>query len=116
MSTPPPQPPLLPPPPPTTAFMDPCGFNLVLRPRLYRVDELGAVCLEGENLARTRIQGGGDLVAEETCLEKFSMPNSGAIFPITFNDCGGIFPILCFGHQVQNLYPVLRGGGDYLCL
>ena len=36
--------------------------------------------------------GGGGLVAEETCLEKFSTPNSGAIFPITFNDCGGIFP------------------------
>ena len=53
---------------------------------------------------------GGDLVAEETCQEKFSTPNSGAIFPITFNDCGRIFPILCFGHQVQNLYPVLGGG------
>ena len=38
------------------------------------------------------------------------MPNSGAIFPITFNDCGTIFPILFFGHQVQNLYPVLGGG------
>ena len=38
------------------------------------------------------VQGGGDLVAEETCLEKFNTPNSGAIFPITFNDCGGIFP------------------------
>ena len=50
---------------------------------------------------------GTNLVAEETCLEKFSTPNSGAIFPITFNDCGAIFPILFFGHQVQNLYPVL---------
>ena len=60
-------------------------------------------------------QGGGGLVAEETCLEKFSTANSGAIFPITFNDCGGIFPILCFGHQVQNLYPVLaRGGGGMI--
>ena len=44
--------------------------------------------------------GGGDLVPEETCLEKFSTPNSGAIFLILF-----------FGHQVQNLYPVLGGGG-----
>ena len=55
--------------------------------------------------------GGGNLVWEETCLEKFRTANSGAIFPITFNDCGGIFPILFFGHQVQNLYPVLGGGG-----
>ena len=54
--------------------------------------------------------GGGKLVREETCLEKFRTPNSGAIFPITFNDCGAIFPILFFGHQVQNLYPVLGGG------
>ena len=56
------------------------------------------------------LYGGGDLVREETCLEKFRTPNSGAIFPITFNDCGAIFPILFFGHQVQNLYPVLGGG------
>ena len=28
-----------------------------------------------------------------SCLEKFSTPNSGAIFPISFNDCGAIFPI-----------------------
>ena len=43
--------------------------------------------------------GGGDLVPEETCLEKFSTPNSGAIFPITFNDCGGIFPAQNFSGQ-----------------
>ena len=55
--------------------------------------------------------GGGDLVAEETCWENFSPPNFGAIFAITFNDCGGIFLILFFGHQVQNWYPVLGGGG-----
>ena len=40
------------------------------------------------------LRGGGNLVREETCLEKFSTPNSGALFPITFNDCGAIFPIL----------------------
>ena len=54
--------------------------------------------------------GGGNLVWEETCLEKFRTANSGAIFPIAFHDCGGIFPIFFFGHQVQNLYPVLGGG------
>ena len=37
--------------------------------------------------------GGGGLVAEETCLEKFTAPSSGAIFPITFKNCGAIFPI-----------------------
>ena len=57
-----------------------------------------------------RYGGGKNLVWEETCLEKFRTANSGAIFPITFHDCGGIFPILFFGHQVQNLYPVLGGG------
>ena len=46
------------------------------------------------------MQGAGGLVAEETCLEKFSAPKSGATFPITFKDCGGIFLILCFGYQV----------------
>ena len=40
-----------------------------------------------------RYRGGGNLVREETCLEKFSTANSGAIFPIIFNDCGAIFPI-----------------------
>ena len=52
------------------------------------------------DMAVGRHTGGGDLVREETCLEKFRTPNSGAILPILF-----------FGHQVQNLYPVLRGGG-----
>ena len=28
---------------------------------------------------------------------EFSTPDAGAIFSITFNDCGGIFPMLCFG-------------------
>ena len=51
--------------------------------------------------------GGGGLVREETCLQIFSTPNSGAIFPITFNDCGAIFPIFFCGRQVQILYPVL---------
>ena len=51
----------------------------------------GCVWVGSENGA---IYGGGGLVAEETCPEKFSTPNSGAIFPITFNDCGAIFPIL----------------------
>ena len=60
--------------------------------------------------ARPATGGGGNLVWEENCLEKFRTANSGAIFPITFHDCGGIFPILFFGHQVQNLYPVLGGG------
>ena len=36
---------------------------------------------------------------------------SGKIFPIIFNDCGAIFRMLFFGHQVQNLYPVRGGGG-----
>ena len=57
------------------------------------------------------LQGGGGLVAEETCLEKFSTPNSGAIFPITFNDCGGIFPILSFGHQGSKFVPCAGRGG-----
>ena len=61
-------------------------------------------CIEASDV---HTGGGGNLVWEETCLEKFHTANSGAIFPITFNDCGGIFPILFFGHQVQNLYPVL---------
>ena len=45
-----------------------------------------------ERTVAMTIRGGGDLVREETCLEKFRTPNSGAIFPILF-----------FGHQVQNL-------------
>ena len=54
-------------------------------------------CSKGSTISTERtvamtIRGGGDLVREETCLEKFRTPNSGAIFPILF-----------FGHQVQNL-------------
>ena len=59
----------------------------------------------------SQYRGGKNLVREETCLEKFSTANSGAIFPIIFNDCGAIFPILFFGHQVQNLYLCWGGGG-----
>ena len=71
--------------------------------------------LSWETLSTSCLYGGGkNLVWEETCLEKFRTASSGAIFPITFNDCGGIFPILFFGHQVQNLYPVLGGGGGMI--
>ena len=51
--------------------------------------------------------GGGDLVAEETRLEKFNTPNSGAIFPITFNDCGGIV----FCELPDNVSRKCGGGG-----
>ena len=54
--------------------------------------------------------GGGDLVREETCLEKFSTPNSGAIFPITFNKCGAIFPILFFWIKFK-ICTLCWGGG-----
>ena len=66
--------------------------------------------MNGPTVLPIHTGGGGNLVQEETCLEKFSTATSGAIFPIIFNDCGAIFPILFFRHQVQNLYPVLGGG------
>ena len=52
----------------------------------------GSVGWEGWAETESTGGGGGDLVPEETYLKKFSTPNSGAIFPITFNDCGAIFP------------------------
>ena len=64
-----------------------------------------------EVMPRSRIWGGGGLVAEETCPENFSTPNSGTIFSIALNNCGAIFSMLFFfGHQVQNVYPVLNSG------
>ena len=58
--------------------------------------------------------GGGDLVQEETRLENFSTPNSGAIFPITFNDCGAIFPILFFWTSSSKFVPCAGGGGGMI--
>ena len=57
---------------------------------------------------------GGDLVREETCLENFIAPNSGAIFPITFNDCGAIFPTLFFWTSSSKFVPCAGGGGGMI--
>ena len=71
------------------------------RPRGGGGGDLVCADLERRNLVRRKFGtnseippntgggGGGNLVWEETCLEKFRTANSGAIFPITFNDCGG---------------------------
>ena len=55
--------------------------------------------------------GGGNLVREETCLEKFSTANSGTIFPIIFNDCGAIFPILFLDIKFKICTLCWGGGG-----
>ena len=87
----------------------------------------GALCVVCAVFGATVVAlwGGKNLVWEETCLEKFRTANSGAIFPITFNDCGGIFPgknfpILNFGVTVVALWPIIRHRtrmtGDTLCV
>ena len=56
----------------------------VARTALTRAAFCGGACGTAKCWAPKRpdYRRGGDLIAEETCLEKLSTPNSGAIFPI----------------------------------
>ena len=86
------------------------GHGWDTHPRMGQRGGGGGVT-EGDRPPITTTGGRGDLVAEETCLEKFSTPNSGLIFPINFNNCGGIFPILFFWTSSSKFVPCAGGGG-----
>ena len=70
--------------------------------------------LLGASLSSRPDTGGGDLVAEETCLEKFSTPNSGAIFPITLLIVAEFFPYFIL--DIKFKICTLCWGGVIICV